>query len=73
VAYALAQAFKIAIGMHYPQPTNHAEHWGSLTVLGAIESFGTWSTLLRFPYFVGTATTLWFLVSRDKAEQVRAA
>jgi hypothetical protein len=38
-----------------------------------IESFGTWSTLLRFPYFIGTATTLWFLASRDKPKQVRAA
>jgi hypothetical protein len=73
VAYVLAQACKIAIDLHYPQPANHAEHWGSLTLLGVIESFGTWSTLLRFPYFIGTATTLWFLASRDKPKQVRAA
>ena len=46
---------------------------GSLTVLGVIENFGTWSTLLRFPDFIGTATTLWFLQSRDNPEQVRAA
>jgi hypothetical protein len=73
VAYALAQACKIAIDIHYPLPANHAEHWGSLTLLGVIESLGTWSTLLRFPYFIGTATILWFLESRDKPEQVRAA
>jgi xanthine/uracil permease len=73
VAYGLAQACKLAISIHYPQPPSHAEHWGSLTVLGVIENFGTWSTLLRFPYFIGTATTLWFLESRDKPEQVRAA
>ena len=73
VAYGLAQACKLAISIHYPQPPSHAEHWGSLTVLGVIENFGTWSTLLRFPYFIGTATTLWFLESRDKREQVRAA
>ena len=73
MAYGLAQACKLAISIHYPQPPSHAEHWGSLTVLGVIENFGTWSTLLRFPYFIGTATTLWFLESRDKPEQVRAA
>jgi hypothetical protein len=73
VAYALAQACKIAIDIHYPLPANHAEHWGSLTLLGVIESLGTWSTLLRFPCFIGTATILWFLESRDKPEQVRAA
>ena len=73
VAYGLAQACKLAISIHYPQPPSHAEHWGSLTVLGVIENFGTWSTLLRFPYFIGAATTLWFLESRDKPEQVRAA
>lgn len=73
VAYGLAQACKFAISIHYPQPPSHAEHWGSLTVLGVIENFGTWSTLLRFPYFIGTATTLWFLQSRDNPEQVRAA
>jgi hypothetical protein len=65
-AYALAQACKIAINIHYPQPASHAEHWASLTMLGV-------SALLRFPYFIGTATTLWFLASRDKPEQVRAA
>jgi hypothetical protein len=64
VAYALAQACKIAISIHYPQPASHAEHWGSLTMLGA---------LLHFPYFIGTATTLWFLASRDKPEQAHAA
>ena len=73
VAYGLAQACKFAISIHYPQPPSHAEHWGSLTVLGVIENIGTWSTLLRFPDFIGTATTLWFLESRDKPEQVRAA
>jgi len=73
VAYGLAQACKLAISIHYPQPPSHAEHWGSLTVLGVIENFGPWSTLLRFPYFIGTATTLWFLESRDMPEQVRAA
>jgi hypothetical protein len=73
VAYGLAQACKLAISIHYPQPPSHAEHWGSLTVLGVIENFETWSTLLRFPDFIGTATTLWFLESRDKPEQVRAA
>jgi hypothetical protein len=72
-AYALAQACKFAISIHYPQPANHAEHWGSLTVLGVIESFGTWSALLRFPYFIGTATVLWFLAPGDKPKQVRAA
>ncbi len=73
VAYGLAQACKIAINIHYPQAPNHAERWGSLTALGVIESFGTWSKLLRFPDFIGTATTLWFLASKDKPEQVRAA
>lgn len=73
VAYGLAQACKLAVSIHYPQPFSHAEHWGGLTVLDVIENFGTWSTLLRFPYFIGTATTLWFLESRDKPEQVRAA
>jgi hypothetical protein len=73
VAYALAQACKIAISLHYPQPASHAGHWGSLTMLGVIQNLGTWSALLRFPYFIGTASTLWFLASRDKPEQVRAA
>jgi hypothetical protein len=73
VAYALAQACKLAISLHYPQPASHAGHWGSLTMLGVIQNLGTWSALLRFPYFIGTATTLWFLASRDKPEQVRAA
>ena len=73
VAYGLAQACKFAISIHYPQPPSHAEHWGSLTVLGVIENIGTWSTLLRFPDFIGTATIVWFLESRDKPEQVRAA
>jgi fluoride ion exporter CrcB/FEX len=73
VAYGVAQACKLAIGIHYPQPPSHAEHWGSLTVLGVLENFGTWSTLVRFPDFIRTATTLWFLESRDKPEQVRAA
>ena len=72
-AYALAQACKIAIDIQYPQPPSHAEHWGSLTVLGVIENFGTWSTLLRFPYFIGTATTVWFFASKDNPEQVRTA
>ncbi len=72
-AYGLAQVCKLAISIHYPQPPSHAEHWGSLTVLGVIENFGTWNTLLRFPDFIGTATTLWFLESRDKPEEVRAA
>jgi hypothetical protein len=73
VAYGVAQACKLAIDIHYPQPPSYAEHWGSLTVLGLIENFGTWSMLLRFPYFIGTATNLWFLESRDKSEEVRAA
>jgi hypothetical protein len=73
VAYALAQACKLAISLHYPQPASHAGHWGSLTMLGVIQNLGTWSALLRFPYFIGTATTLWFLASRDKPQQVRAA
>ncbi len=73
VAYALAQAGKIAIDIHYPQPLSHAEHWGSLTMIGVIENFGAWSTLMRFPYFIGTATTLWFLASRDKRKEVRTA
>ena len=73
VAYGLAQACKFAISIHYPQPPSHAEHWGSLTVLGVIENIGTWSTLLRFPDFIGTATTLWFLESRNKPERIRAA
>ena len=66
VAYALAQACKFAISIHYPQQAGQAEHWGSLTMFGV-------SALLRFPYFIGTATTLWFLASRGKPEQVRAA
>jgi hypothetical protein len=73
VAYGLAQACKLAIDIHYPQPPSHAGHWGSPKVLGVIENFGTWSMLLRLPYFIGTATTLWFLASRDNPEQVRAA
>jgi hypothetical protein len=64
VAYGLAQACKLAISIHYAQLPSHIEPWGSLTVLGA---------LLRFPYFIGTATTLWFFASKDKPEQVRAA
>jgi hypothetical protein len=39
-SYALAQACRIAISIHYPQPASSAEHWESLTVLGAILNFG---------------------------------
>lgn len=64
-AYALSQTCMLAIDLHYPQPAGHA----SLSLLGVV----AWKTLLRFPYFIATATTLWFLASRDKPEQVRAA
>jgi hypothetical protein len=73
VAFALAQACKIAIDVHYPHTASHAEHWGSLTVLGVIENFGSWSALLRFPYFIGTATALWFLPSGHRSEKSTAS
>jgi hypothetical protein len=78
VAYALAWACLFAMPIYNPQVAGHAVHavkvnWRSLTVLGVIGNFGTWNALVRLPYFIGTATTLWFLASRDKPEQVRTA
>jgi hypothetical protein len=73
LAFALAQACKLAIDIHYPQPASHAEHWGNLTLIGVINNFTAWSAFLRFPYFIATATTLWLLASREKPEQVRTA
>jgi cytochrome c biogenesis protein CcdA len=67
VAYALAQVCKIAIDLHYPQPASQAEHWGNLTVLGVVENFGAWSTLLRLPYLIGTACALWEAVPIDES------
>jgi hypothetical protein len=70
IAFALAQACRIAIDVYYPHSAGHAEHWGRLTVLGVIENFGGWSALLRFPYFIGTATTLWSLPSKHSSEKL---
>jgi hypothetical protein len=73
VAFALAWVFLYAISIHYPSPADYAVHWKRPTVVSVIWSFGRLMTLSRIPYFIGTLTTLWFLVSRNKRGQIRAA
>lgn len=73
VAFALAWVCLYAVSIHYASTASYAGHWKRPTVLGAIESFGTLVTLSRIPYFIGTLTTLWFLVSREERGQMRAA
>lgn len=73
LAYALVRACLIAVTIYSPPPARHVVDWRTLTMVGAIEDFGSWNTLLRVPYFIGTVTTLWFLVSRRKPEPARTA
>jgi hypothetical protein len=73
LAYASAGVFLIAIAVYFPQPAGHTVNWRNLTMLDMLEHLGMLNLLGRFQYFIATATTLWFLDSRDNSEQVRAA
>lgn len=73
LAFALAQVCLLTIAIYHPLPASHAPNWRNLTMLGVTEDFGTWYALVRIPFLIGTATTLWFLASGSRSDRVRVA
>jgi hypothetical protein len=69
VVYALAGTICTIFLLAHPQFTR-AQGWQTmqtLTLLGIVEDFRIWAIVVRLPYFLGTAGTLWYLTSTARA------